>query len=123
MRSPRPRPASAGGVVVGAVLAWLVIAWIGGPVDAGAPTTPGRSAPSIERAEILAAGVSDRPAPRTDRARSGPLRVLPAVPGAGSSSTLPPALIGDGGFPASLLRVEPLPFGLARRGPPAAARR
>ncbi len=111
-------------VVVCAMLAWSVVGWVMGPADAGAPIVHSSPHPSIERVDVLAVIASDRPVSSTRHERGGSPRAFPGLADAAASSTsFPPIAVGDGGFPASLLSLAPLSFGLARRGPPSSVSR
>jgi hypothetical protein len=110
--------------VIGVALAWFLVSWVGGPAQGDTWAIKHPRHPSIEPPEVLAAIVSDRPPSFTRHDRFGSLRVVPAlVSELSSSSPLPRILIGDVDLPTTPFAIGPLAFGLARRGPPAAASR
>ncbi|HEY7667778.1 MAG TPA: hypothetical protein VIE12_06590 [Actinomycetota bacterium] len=124
MRLRRPsRPLRVASTIAGVGLSWLVVGWVVGTIDAGTWVRPGGARPSIERIDVVAAIVSDRPASGARSDRGGPLRVLPGLVDASGSPSLPPAMTGDVGVSASPFTTGPLAFGLARRGPPPSAGR
>jgi hypothetical protein len=123
MRLRRHRAGLSALAVVCAGVAWLLIGWVIGTTDAGRPPVRDAAPASIEAADVLAVIVSDRPTTAKRHERSTNLRSLPSLVDAASGTALPGILTRDMGFPASLLTVGPLSFGLARRGPPPAIRR